>query len=121
MTLYAARTNFEAITVAAHALRDAATRKHLPIGLHLVVPALIRTHGQLAGMPGPRKRRAKCDRDQVGHVTPGHAMGNDPTVIQVHAGRQIELVPVHVELCDICHSSPQVHHRRRPQHRDRIV
>lgn len=34
---------------------------------------------------------------------PGHAVRDDLAVVKVHAGRQIKLVAVHIELCDIGH------------------
>ena len=84
-------------------MRYAATRKHRPIGLHFVVSALIRMHGQFGGALGPRKRCPKRARDEFEDGASCYAVRDDLAVIAVHTSRQIELVPVHVELCDICH------------------
>lgn len=87
----------KAVAFAAHALRDSARRKHRAVRLHLVVPALIRMNDQFAGATGARKLCPERSRDQFEDGALCHAVRDDLAVVQVHAGRQIELFTVHIE------------------------
>ena len=49
----------KAVALTAHALLDSTLRKQRSIGLHLVVPALIRVNDQFRRARGPRKRCPK--------------------------------------------------------------
>ena len=61
----------EAVALTAHALLDSTLRKHRSIGLHLVVPALVRVNDQLRSARGPRKRYSQCAGNQLEDGTPG--------------------------------------------------
>lgn len=64
----------KAVALAAHALRDSVLRKHGSVGLHLVMPALVRMNGQFVGAPGARKRCLQRARNQFKDGTPRHTM-----------------------------------------------
>ena len=91
----------KAVALAAHALLDSTSREHRPVGQHLVVPALVRVHDQFVDARGPRKRCLQRAGNQLEDRTSCHAVRDDLAVVQVHAGRQVELVAIHIELGDI--------------------
>ena len=93
----------KAVALAAHALLDSMAREHRSAGLHLVVPTLVRVHDQFCGAPCPRKRCLERAGNQLEDRTPCHAVRDDLAVVQVHAGRQVELVVIHLELGDVGH------------------
>ena len=93
----------EAVALAAHALLDSTSREHRSVGLHLVVPALVRVHDQFGDAPGLGKRCLKRAGNQLEDRAPCHAVRDDLAVVEVHARRQIKLLPLHVELGDIGH------------------
>lgn len=93
----------KAVALTAHALLDSALRKQRSIRLHLVVPALVRVNDQFLSARGPRKRYPQGAGNQLKDGTLCHLVLNDLAVVEIHAGRQVELVSVQIELGDICH------------------
>ena len=93
----------KAVALTTHALLDSTLREHRSVGLHLVVPALVRVNDQLRSARGPRKRCPQRAGNQLEDGAPRHFVRDDLAVVEVHASRQVELVPVHVEFGDICH------------------
>lgn len=91
----------KAVAFAAHALLDTMTRQHRSVGLHLVVPTLVGVHDQVSGELGARERCLECAGNHLEDWPPCHAVRDDLAVVQVHAGRQIELVAAYIELGDI--------------------
>ena len=76
----------KAVALATHALRYPAMRKHRPVRLHFVVPALIRMHGQSGGVFRLRECHFQRVRDELEYRAPGHAVRNDLAVVQIQAG-----------------------------------
>lgn len=91
----------EAVAFATHALLGSASREHCSVGLHLVVPALVGVHDQVGRATGLRERGLKHAGNHLEDRAPCHAVRDDLAVVQVHAGRQVELVATHIELGDI--------------------
>lgn len=91
----------KAVALSAHAVLDSTFGEHRSVGLYLAVPALVRVHDQFGGVLGPRTRYLKRAGNQLEDRTLCHAVGDDLAVVQVHAGRQLELVPIHIELSDV--------------------
>ena len=91
----------EAVALAAHALLDSASHEHRSVGLHLVMPTLVGMHDQACDAIGPRERRLKHAGNHLEDRPPSHAVRDDLAVVQVHAGRQVELLAAYIELGDI--------------------
>lgn len=76
----------KAVALTAHALLDSTLRKHRSIGLHLVVPALVRVNDQFRSARGPRKRCPQRAGNQLEDGTPCHLVRDDLAVVEVHTG-----------------------------------
>lgn len=76
-----------AVVFTAHALLDSTLRKHRPIGLDLVVPALVRVNDQFRCASGPAKRYPQLAGNQPEEGMPSHLVRNVLVVVEIHPGR----------------------------------
>jgi len=95
------RRDIEAVALAAHALLDSASHEHRSVGLHLVVPTLVGMHAQAGDAIDPRERGLKYAGNHLEDRPSCHAIRDDIAVVQVHEGRQVELLSAYIELGDI--------------------
>ena len=91
----------KAIALTTHTLLHPTLLEHCSIGLHLVVPTLIRVHNKFGAALVPGKCCLQRTANQLKDGAPCHGMRNDLSVLKVHASRQVELLAIYTELGDI--------------------